>query len=126
MKRIVGAFFIAAVLFYLSFLAGEYISSSCQEMKSSLELCAEKIKLTDYEQAKELSLEIKTQWEEKSDVLSLVLGDSTLSAPSVNIAALYRSISDENYSAALELIRECQGCFEELISSQKLSLGNIL
>lgn len=126
MKRIVGAFFIAAALFYLSFSASKYISISCQEMKSNLELCAEKIKLREYEQAKELSLEMKNQWEKMSTVLSLVLGDSALSAPSVNIVALYSSIEDENYSAALVLIRECQGCFEELISSQKLTLGNIL
>lgn len=126
MKRIVGAFLIGSVLFYLNFWGSRQICLVCENIDSQLEECAVKIKAKEYEEAKSISHVVLTSWQEKSDILSIVLGDTVLSAPSEDIFALYRCVGDESYLEALSFIRQCQGCLQNIIDSQSLSLGNIL
>lgn len=126
MKRVLGAVFIASVLFYLSFISSDYLCDSCEEMKTKLEICAEKIKTEDYESALTITYDLQGKWQENITLLSIISGDDNLLSPGKNIPAIHDSVRDENYESALMLIRECQGYFEEIIESQKLSLGNIL
>lgn len=122
----IGAFVIAGVLFYLSFCASDYICLKCEETSAQLEMCGEKIKDGQYKAAYEISIKIKNQWDESSRLLSIVLGDSVLSLPSKDIYSLCYNISDGSYENSLVLIRECQGCLDDIIGSQRLSFGNIL
>lgn len=126
MKRILCALFIGGVLFCLSFFGGNYIASTCKGINDSLEVCADKIMAQEYIEAKKISGDLLFLWRKKTALLSVVLGDSTLLMPSSDIFAIYRTIGDGNYQSALVLIRECQGYFEDIIDSERLSFGNIL
>lgn len=126
MKRILGALFIGGILFCLSFFGGNYITYTCKDINDSLEVCADKIMAQEYIEAKRISGDLLFLWRKKNALLSVVLGDSTLLMPSNDIFAIYRTIGDENYQSALVLIRECQGYFEDIIDSERLSFGNIL
>lgn len=126
MKRIVTAFLLAGLLFGLSFFAGDYLKESCSYMSDELEVCAEKIKAQEYEKALFHIEGLQAQWQKNITLLSIVSGDDMLIGPGKNIPAIYDSVRDENYDSALMLIRECQGYFEEVIESQRLSIGNIL
>lgn len=126
MKRFLGAFFIAGLFFYISFSSEAYLNNSCSDMTQHLEICAQKIKAQEYDNAI-LELEVlEKKWKENVVLLSIVSGDDMLLGPGKDIPAIYDSVRDKNYSGALVLIRECQGYFEEVIESHRLSIGNIL
>lgn len=126
MKRILGALFIGGILFCLSLLGGNYITSTCKDINARLEVCADKIMAQEYIEAKKISGDLLFLWRKKTTLLSVVLGDSALLMPSSDIFAIYHTIGDKNYQSALVLIRECQGYFEDIIDSERLSFGNIL
>lgn len=126
MKRIWGALFIGGLLFCLSFLGGNYIISTCKDINAGLEACADRIMAQEYIEAEKISGDLLSLWRKKTTLLSVVLGDSTLLMPSSDIFAIYHTIGDKNYQSALVLIRECQGYFEDIIDSERLSFGNIL
>lgn len=126
MKRIIGAFLIGSVLCYFNLWGSRQICFVCENVGSQLEECAVKIKDKEFEEAKSISRTVLTSWQEKSEILSIVLGDNVLSAPSEDIFALYKCVEDASYSQALSFIRQCQGCLQNIMDSQSLSLGNIL
>lgn len=126
MKRLAAAIILAGFFFYLSFYSEAYLSRVCGEMTYKLELCAEKLKRQEYENVTTELEALQKKWDKNEVFLNIVSGDETLLGPGKNIPAIYDSVKDENYGSALALIRECQGYFEEVIESHRLSIGNIL
>ncbi len=126
MKRLAAAIILAGFFFFLSFYSEAYLSEVCGEMTDKLDLCAEKINSQEYEKAITVLEALQKEWDKNEVLLNIVSGDETLLGPGKNIPAIYDSVKDENYGSALTFIRECQGYFEEVIESHRLSIGNIL
>ncbi len=126
MKRLIGAMAIGIFFFAVNFYAGSYVGRACGEMNETLELCAERIKVEDYDGAEEIMKTLENNWKKNKTVLNMISGESTHLSPGRDIGAIYDSVRDKNYEDSLLLIRECQGRFKEVIEAQKLNLDNIL
>lgn len=126
MKRLFFSFLILTLLFTYNYYSEKYVINYCNEINSILESCAQSIKEEKHSQAKRAVSELLKSWEKNDILLSVFIGDSSVTEPEKCIISIYHNLNDKNYSYCLTAIRECQGYFHEMSENTQTSFGRVL
>ena len=126
MKRLCVAFIILLSLSIYNIFAEVYVINLCDELTVILENCANNIIDKKYSQAESSVSSLYDIWEEKDDILSVIIGDNSVIEPRKSIVSILLSLRDGNFDECLINIRECQGYIHDIKENNTTNLSNIL
>ena len=126
MKRLLFSFVLICILIVYSYFTEKYVIHYCSYLDNTLQKCADELKEEKYSSAKETADELMDSWEKNNILLSVFIGDDSVTEPQKSITNIYCSIYDENYSHCLLSIRECQGYIHEISENNHTNLANVL
>lgn len=126
MKRLTSAFLLLLILCLYTYFSERYVLNLCHELDSLLETCATQIAQEEYSRAEITVNKLYSIWEEKDDILSVFIGDSSVTEPRKNIVTIQLSLKDENFQECMVNIRECQGYIHDIAENSSTGLINVL
>lgn len=97
----------------------------CADMKEKLSVTEELLQTGDYEKAEENTKSVKKFWENKENILDVIIRHDDTDDITLDIVVLERYISLRDKTLALSVLDELCGHFDEIRGKTKIHYTNI-
>ena len=116
---------ILVVIALLGWWEQDCIRSACSDMKEKLSVTEELIEKGDYKAAEENTRKVKQFWDNKENILDVLIRHDDTDDITLDLVVLKRYISLQDKTLALSCVDELCGQFDEIREKTKIHYKNI-